>query len=406
MENNQVSATAQTLEEGKSTNLLDENDLKKNETSIDTNQVDKKPEEGIEKVVYTLSELFKEGVSKFEYLVPPIFPKCGTAVLAGKPGIGKSQLMRQLCLEVVLGIKSFLNHEINPVHRQAIYVSTEDDKESISSSMEKQLQGLKEQPIDNLRFIFGDTMDQDEILLKIDEELSLLGADLVVVDSFGDIFKGSDSNNNMAMRNTVKAFDKIARKHNCLIVFVHHINKEGYNKAPGQEQIQGGSGLVQKVRLAIIINEGEGNIRYFTIVKANYSPKELRENSMELSFSEETLLFRNTGKYVKNDVLNARSKNTMSIVKNEIKNSEMENLACHLFENEILSYKDFCNKYITLTDKSMATAKRVHLDLVKREIIEKVEEGYSLKRKNDGDNTLEEVQKSEDQPSLFDSLDM
>ncbi len=40
-----------------------------------------------------------------------------------------------------------------------------------------------------------------------------------------DIFKGGDTNNNMAMRNTVKIFDKIAKNHNCLILFVHHINK-------------------------------------------------------------------------------------------------------------------------------------------------------------------------------------
>jgi len=51
-------------------------------------------------------------------------------------------------------------------------------------------------------------------------------------DSFGDIFKGGDSNNNMAMRNTVKTFDKIAKKHNCLILFVHHINKGAYRQAP------------------------------------------------------------------------------------------------------------------------------------------------------------------------------
>ena len=54
-------------------------------------------------------------------------------------------------------------------------------------------------------------MEQEEIINAIDTDLTLTPADLVVIDSFGDIFKGGDTNNNMAMRNTVKLFDKIAK---------------------------------------------------------------------------------------------------------------------------------------------------------------------------------------------------
>lgn len=412
MENNHLPTIAQTLEESKNTNFLDENDLKKNETSTDTNQVDKKLEDDIEKVVYTLSELLEEGVSKFEYLVAPIFPRCGTAIIAGKPGIGKSQLARQLCLEIALGSNFFLNHNINSVHRRAIYISTEDDKESISSSMEKQLEGLSEQPVSNLRFIFADAMDQDEILSEIDKQLSLLEADLVIVDSFGDIFKGSDTNNNMGMRNTVKAFDRIAKKHNCLIVFVHHVNKGSYNKAPGQEQIQGGSGLMQKVRLAIVIKEGQGDIRYFTVVKANYSPKEVRENSMELSFSEETLLFSNSGKYVNSNLLNTELK-TMNAFKNEVKSIETEKLVYQIFGSQILSHTDFCNLYMTSTGKSLPTAKRKISDLVKRKVIVQVDGGYKIKDKDFEEEIkdenvieLESIENLEDHSAFFDFIDM
>ncbi len=55
-------------------------------------------------------------------------------------------------------------------------------------------------------------MEQQDILIQLDKALTDDPADLVVVDSFGDIFTGSDSNNNMVMRNTVKLFDKIAKK--------------------------------------------------------------------------------------------------------------------------------------------------------------------------------------------------
>ena len=129
--------------------------------------------------------------------------------------------------------------------------------------------GLGEKVKENLRFMFADTMEQEEILTQLEAALIEQPADLVVVDSFGDIFKGGDTNNNMAMRNTVKTFDRIAKNHNCLILFVHHINKGAYRVAPGQEHIQGGAGLVQKVRLAIQLSEGEGNIRYFTVAPKN-----------------------------------------------------------------------------------------------------------------------------------------
>ena len=111
----------------------------------------------------------------------------------------------------------------------------------------------------------------------------------------------------MAMRNTVKTFDRIAKHHNCLILFVHHINKGAYRVAPGQEHIQGGAGLVQKVRLAIVLSEGEGNIRYFTVVKGNYCPKMYKENSLELNFSEETFLFSNNEKLIPTNELGSQT---------------------------------------------------------------------------------------------------
>jgi RecA-family ATPase len=203
--------------------------------------------------------------------------------LAGKPDTGKSQFARQLCIQVALGLTTLLIL-INPIHNRSIYVATEDNLEATRFLLSKQMNGLNSVPKENLRFIFADTMEQEEILKELDKQLTEAPADLVVVDSFGDIFKGGDSNNNMAMRNTVKIFDKIAKNHNCLILFVHHINKGAYRQAPGQEHIQGGAGLMQKVRLGIQLSEGENNTRYFTVVKGNYCPKEYKQNSIILGF--------------------------------------------------------------------------------------------------------------------------
>ncbi len=283
----------------------DSSDLIPEELPIDVN-LEKKAVKMPEKVFYNAVELMAlEDFS--DYLVSPIFPQVGTAVLVGRPDCGKSQLARQLCIQVALGEKTFLDFELIPVHNRSIYVATEDSLEATKGAVKKQFNGLGKEAVENIQFMIADTMDQEEIIKRIDKELKLRPADLVVIDSFGDIFKGNDSNNNMAMRNTVKLFDKIAKEHRCLILFVHHINKSGYKVSPSQEHIQGGGGLTQKVRLAIQLSDAPGDQRYFSVVKGNYSSKRLKEDSFILDFDEDTLLFSNTGLKIKTDNIGAQS---------------------------------------------------------------------------------------------------
>jgi len=197
---------------------------------------------------------------------------------------------------------------------------------------------------------------------------------LVVVDSFGDIFKGGDSNNNMAMRNTVKAFDKIAKQQGCLILLVHHINKGAYRLTPGQEHIQGGAGLVQKVRLAIQLSEGEGSIRYFSVVKGNYCPKEYKDNTLELNFSEDTFLFSFSGKMLPTSEIGAKPEG----MEKETKMSELERIADEVFGSKVLTYGQFVKDYCAYSNKSIATAKRVIKDLKKLEFIVDCNGGFRL----------------------------
>lgn len=327
-----------------------------------------------DKVVFNAVELMAMGNIEPQYLMSPIFPQKGTAVLAGKPDTGKSQFARQLCIQVAFGLKTFIDFELNPIHNRSIYVATEDNQDNTRYLMYRQMQGLGQTPKENLRFIFGDTMEQEEILKSLDEELTKAPADLVVVDSFGDIFKGGDSNNNMAMRNTVKSFDKIAKKHNCLILFVHHINKGAYRQAPGQEHIQGGAGLMQKVRLGIQLSEGDNNTRYFTVVKGNYCPKEYKQNSIVLDFSEDTFIFQNTGKLIPTNELGTQPKED----KKEEKYNELESTAIEIFGDQLVSYSNFVKRFCEITGKSIPTAKRAHTNLKKLEIIVEANGSYRL----------------------------
>ena len=328
-----------------------------------------------EKVLYDAVEIMEMGDDETRYLMEPIFPQKGSAVIAGKPDTGKSQFARQLCIQVALGVNQFIGFEINPVHNKALYVATEDNKDNTKSALKKQFKGLGIEAKKNLRFIFADTLQQEEIVHNIQNALNEEPADLVVIDSFGDIFKGSDANNNMAMRNTVKIFDKIGKEHSCLILFVHHINKAAYRVAPGQEHIQGGSGLVQKVRLAIQLSEGEGGIRYFTVVKGNYCPKEYKLNSLILDFSEETLLFTNTGTTIPTADIGAQA----DFKPKEEKYNELEAIANSIFGDKLVATGSFVKQYCEITGKSIPTAKRAHANLIKFDLIEKFNGVYRLK---------------------------
>ena len=345
-----------------------------------------------DKVVYNAVELMAMGNLEPQYLMSPILPQKGTAVLAGKPDTGKSLFARQLCIQVANGLTKFIDFEIKPVHNRAIYVATEDNLEATRYLLSKQMSGLDSVPEENLRFIFADTMEQEEILNELDNQLTEAPADLVVVDSFGDIFKGGDTNNNMAMRNTVKIFDKIAKNHNCLILFVHHINKGAYRQAPGQEHIQGGAGLMQKVRLGIQLSEGEDNTRYFTVVKGNYCPKEYKQNSIVLGFSEETFLFSNTGRMIPTNELGVQHETG----KKEEKLNELEKTANDVFGEKIYNHKDYVRRYCEVTNKSVADANRKLNQFKKLELIVPCQGGYRL-----ANEVYESIAEEEHEEEIF-----
>ena len=120
-------------------------------------------DEHIEKNIFNGIELMKLGDIEQKYLMEPIFPQKGSAVLAGRPDCGKSQFARQLCIQVALGIKEFVGFELNPTHSKSIYIATEDNIDATQFLLNKQVTGLGEKATENIRFMFADTMEQEEI---------------------------------------------------------------------------------------------------------------------------------------------------------------------------------------------------------------------------------------------------
>lgn len=341
-------------------------------------ELNKKQTDGTDKVVYTVSELMALGDFSQKYLLEPILPQIGSGVLVGKPDTGKSQFARQICIHIALGIDEFLGFRLSPSVNKAIYVATEDDINSVKFLLNKQFHGINKDYNDNLRFVFADTLDQNEIRNTLENELKEKPVSLVIIDSYGDIFNGQDSNNNMAMRNTAKAYDKIAKQHNCLILFVHHINKKGYGSTPSQQHVQGGSGLTQKVRIVLQLSEGLHEVRYLTVIKGNYCPKKYKSESLELNFSEDTFLFTSTGRFVQTDQIGSNNKKSRSDrnLKNEI------NLIQEIIKKDSFTNTDLVNQYIKRAHISVRTAQRKIKKLVEESVLIKNNDGtYSFNNK-------------------------
>lgn len=325
------------------------------------------------KEIFTLGEIIKLSGEEPDYLLDPILPRVGTCVLVAKPDVGKSQLVRQFSLAIVSGHSEFLGFKLKVIHKRVIYVATEDHAVGISFPIKKQLEGFEGYDENNLIFICADTMSPEEIIKNINIQIKIMKADLVVIDSFGDIFPGSDINNNALMRQEAKRFDSIAKKYKCNVLFIHHINKASYDRSPDQKNIQGGSGLVQRIRTALFLSEGKDSLKYLSIVKGNYTPKNVKSMAVELEFCEETFTFTETGNHVP-----VRDLGQINYQGKEISREQLVEIAEEIFEGKTLDHKEFIEKYIEKTGASVSTAKRFLKKFLDHNIVIKTDKSYSL----------------------------
>ena len=224
-----------------------------------------------------------KGLTEMPWLVDGLFPKTGLAVVYGSADTGKSTLLRQLCLCVVAGIH-WVGYKTKPEHKRTAYISTEDDIDSLSVILPKQ---IKEMEYDkahckNIYFLFqaGDVHAELKALLEKGHKF-----DLVVIDCWSDIYNFNNSQANQ-VRVFLSNFNDLARIHKVLIIFNHHSKKEIEHKKPHKSNVSG-VGLVSKSRLAIEFRNDplDKELRHLCIVKGNYIQDDLKMDSVCLNFS-------------------------------------------------------------------------------------------------------------------------
>lgn len=243
-------------------------------------------------------ELYNQNTEVIPKLLDPFFQKVGLASLVGTSDSGKSTFLRQLSLSIALDLDNFLGFPLNSTTNKVIYVSTEDDPSAISFSIRKQVDFLLKadkdidiELLNNLQFIF----ETDNLLKKLTKRLRVGPVDLIIIDAFTDVFT-KELNANTQVRQFLNDFDKLAKKNNCLILFLHHIGKNTMRATPSKDSIIGSQAFEAKMRVVVELrpNQYKQNQKDLWVLKANFLDSSHKTKSYVLEVND-NMIFSSNG---------------------------------------------------------------------------------------------------------------
>lgn len=269
-----------------------------------TNNISVKPrknnikEPDVDPTFISALDLFNKNIDVIPSLLEPFLQKTGLASLVGASDSGKSTFLRQLSVSIAMNLKTFLGFTLNSKHNKVIYVSTEDDKSAISVSIGKQVRYLLDKnpeielkSLENLSFMF----ETDNLLKELHNKLVKEPVDLIVIDAFTDIFS-KELNANTQVRQFLNEYDKLAKKHDCLIIFLHHIGKNTLRSAPNKDSIIGSQAFEAKMRIVLELRPNRHNSvrKDLWVLKGNFLEPKHKNNSHIMEMND-SLIFENTG---------------------------------------------------------------------------------------------------------------
>lgn len=246
----------------------------------------------------TALELYDTETEAIPKLLYPFLQKVGLASLVGTSDSGKSTFLRQLSLAIALQQETFLGFRIEGTTNRVIYVSTEDDANAVSYAIRKQVnrfayenEDLDKSLLKNLEFVFETENLLNNLKLKLEKE----PVDLIIIDAFTDVFT-KELNSNIQVRQFLNDYDKLAKEHKCLILFLHHIGKSTMKYAPSKDSIIGSQAFEAKMRAVLEIRPNKHNSKFkdLWVLKANFLDSKFKEKSNVLVMDED-MIFINTG---------------------------------------------------------------------------------------------------------------
>ena len=236
-----------------------------------------------------------------EYLVDKLIPRGTLCALVGESDTGKSSLLRQLAVSMVYGDEEFLGFKMKSSCNNVLYVSTEDGEMATSVWLNKYFGQEKSEDdiLSRLNFIFS----TDGIISNLRDSVKKNCIDLIIVDSYADLFTGSMNNSN-EVRGFLNQYDNLVNEFGTTVIFLHHTKKSSAGSRPNKNNILGSQGFEAKMRSVMMLTKDNDNKshRHLCVVKNNYMPETNKSESFVLKFNEQ-LAFENTGERVDLDEL-------------------------------------------------------------------------------------------------------
>lgn len=270
-------------------------------SDVKSTQSEIKPNGKLSKFLIGADVIKNKNYKEVEYLVDKLIPKGTLCALVGESDTGKSSLLRQLAVSMVYGDEDFLGFKMKSSCNNVLYVSTEDGEMATSVWLNKYFgqEKSKDDILSKLNFIFS----TDGIISNLRDAVKNDCIDLIIVDSYADLFTGSMNNSN-EVRGFLNQYDNLVNEFGTTVIFLHHTKKSSAGSRPNKNNILGSQGFEAKMRSVMMLTKDNDNKshRHLCVVKNNYMPETNKSESFVLKFNER-LAFDNTGDRVDLDEL-------------------------------------------------------------------------------------------------------
>lgn len=192
-----------------------------------------------------------------EWLIDRMIPIPGVAVIAAKPKVGKSNLVRGMMIACSRGT-DFLDRKTKPV--KVVYVALEGGESQLQQSF-KLLGGVK---TDNIALHHGPILKPD--IKRIFEQVKALKPGLLIIDTLFKLIKVKNINDYGEVVDALTIVEDFAKENNLCIIGLHH-EKKGDNTS--DDGILGSTGITGAVDAIIRITKDENDTRYIQTTQRN-----------------------------------------------------------------------------------------------------------------------------------------
>lgn len=228
------------------------------------------------------------GLPSIEFLVDGVLPANGQLLLAGKSGVGKSQLAIGLAARLVLNAKEWAGFKINVTTQQRVfYASLEMDEQGVKYTTDHLAQVLADKQLEVLEenLLFMATLDPVKLDIDgrgsarkyIEDRLKQFKPTGFVLDTLGAATtKGLGDE--VAVRNTMDWVKKLRSKFNVWVVLIAHPRKDppqNKNQVLTLDDVYGSQIQQADLDAAFILSgiKGQPEYRRLHNVKRRFGPE-------------------------------------------------------------------------------------------------------------------------------------